>query len=562
MGTQQVFESLPTLGVEWIAFTAESVQIGLISQAKSCICPSCSTSSSHVHGYYTRRLHDSPAHGRVVELLLNLRRFVCRRADCQQQTFDEQVPELMQTHARMSSRLAAELRETALLLGGEAGKRLACKLHMPVSADTLLRLIRRTPQQSSIIAPRVLGVDDWAFRRGRCYGTILCDLESHQVIDLLPDRSAEALASWLKAHPGAEVISRDRSGEYARGAALGAPQAKQVADRFHLVRNLIEAFERGLDRQRALFDEAAKASSLNLNCLPQHFEVAGENTAAAAAPPIDSPVSDGAKPKTKRQRRYEQSRSRRMALYQQVKELMAIGLSLRAIGRRLHLSHHTVLRYAHAQQFPEPASHPLAPTPLDRFVPHLKQRWEQGVCEATQLFAELVQQGFCGSIHMVRRQLTALREAEKADKKSTRHWRPSIKHAAWLLLYGDAANSSTTPSELLRKQQAFVAALHQKRPELAPNVWMIQEFSRVLSQDDPAELEAWVALSDDPQVMREIKQFAKNLRNDWAAVVEAVRQPWSNGQVEGQVNRLKTIKRQMYGRAEFDLLRARVLQMN
>lgn len=509
MGTQPVFESLPMLDVEWIAFTAESVQIGLVSKAPTCLCPCCCTSSSQVHGYSMRTLRDSPAHGRVVELRVTLRRFVCRCADCPRQTFAEQVPELMPRRGRMTCRLAAELRETALLLGGEAGGRLACKLHMPTSADTLLRLIRRQ-RPESIAAPRVLGVDDWAFRRGRHYGTILCDLESHKVVDLLPERSAEALAGWLAAHPGAEVISRDRGGEYAKGAALGAPQARQVADRFHLVQNLSEAFERGLDRRRDWFDEAAKASSLDVNGLMQQTQGADENAAAAATSRGVAPARATVKPQTKRQKRHEQSRSRRMALYRQVKELMARGLSLRAIARQLSLHPHTVKAYAQAGQFPEHGS---------------------------------------------------LR-SQKTRKHSPGRWRPSLRHAACLLLQGSAADPAKTSAERLEKQRLFFAALHQRWPELTQNIWMVQEFSRVLSQDDPAELEAWVALTNEPQIMQEIRRFAKNLDQDWKAVVEAVRQPWSNGQVEGQVNRLKTIKRQMYGRANFDLLRARVLQMN
>jgi transposase len=378
----------------------------------------------------------------------------------------------------------------------------------------------------------------------------------HKVIDLLPQRSAEALESWLKAHPGAQVISRDRGGEYARGATLGAPGARQVADRFHLVRNLTEAFERGLDRRRASFDQAAQAAALSLSPASRPAQTTQEPPRPASLAPVRA---DGLQPQSKKEQRREQSRGRRLAIYRQVKQLMSEGKSLREIGRRLRLNWHTVQRYAHARQFPEYASHPAGPTPLDRFVPYLRQRWEEGARTAPRLLAELVKQGFTGSIHMVRRQLSAFRKAQNCDKNATRHWRPSVRNAAWLLLRGPRGDAS---SELFRKQQAFVAALHQGRPELAENVWMVQEFSRVLSQDDPAELEAWVALTREPRVMKEIRQFAINLRQDWEAVVEAVRQPWSNGQVEGQVNRLKMIKRQMYGRANFDLLRARVLQMN
>jgi transposase len=552
------------LAVEWIRLTPEIVQIGLMSQAATCICPCCAQSSARVHGHYVRKVQDSPAHGRAIELLIGLRRFVCDFPDCPQQTFAEQMPELMQVRSRKTCRLVAALQEIGLAAGGEAGARLAEKLSMPASAATLLRLIRQIPMPA-VTAPRVLGVDDWAFRRGRVYGTILCDLESHRVIDLLPERSAFALSAWLKEHPGAEIISRDRGGEYAKGAALGAPQAKQVADRFHLVHNLIDAFERGLDRQQALIDEAAKAAA---QISVPASEQAGDGTAVGIAPqtPVqDKPPESPAAATTKRQQRREQCRNRRKALYDQVQELHAKGVSLRQIARQVKLNPHTVQRYAYAQQFPEFASHPAGPTPLDGFVQYLKQRWEEGCRKASKLHDELKERGFTGSIHMVRRQLTAWRdplEKQAVRQANKQRWRPSVRSIAWLLLDDDTLNAPASAGELAAKKRAFRAILHQKWPELAENVWLVHEFRRVLLQDDPAELEAWVALTGEPTVMPGIRQFAKNLRQDWDAVVEAIRQPWSNGQVEGQVNRLKMIKRQMYGRANFDLLTVKVLQMN
>jgi transposase len=380
---------------------------------------------------------------------------------------------------------------------------------------------------------------------------------------LLPERSASVLAAWLQEHRGAEIISRDRGGEYARGAALGAPQAKQVADRFHLVHNLIEAFERGLDRRHPLLDEAAKASAQIAMPVPQQQSSSG--VCIPPAMPAQSQAETPVAATTRRQQRHEQSRNRRKARYDQVKELQDKGVSLRQIGRQLQLNPHTVQRYAHARQFPEHASPHTGATLLDGFVQHLKQRWEEGCRTATKLYSELKERGFTGSIHMVRRQLSLWRDSSEkpaSQVKSQSHWRPSVRGVAWLLLNGDGVDAPPSPSERSAKQRAFLAALHQKWPELAENVWMVHQFSYVLSQDDPVELEAWVALSSEPTVMPEIRQFARNLRQDWDAVVEAVRQPWSNGQVEGQVNRLKMIKRQMYGRANFDLLRARVLQMN
>ena len=258
MGSEFLLPESAAMGVAWVRITPEVVQVGLISEAVSCPCPSCGKSSGRVHSHYTRTVADVPAHGRVIQLCIALRRFFCDFADCSQQTFAEQVPELMAFSARKTCRLRSDLREIGMVGGGEAGARLARRLGMPVSPATLLRLIRQTPLPV-VSTPRVLGVDDWAFRRGQRYGTILCNLETHQLVDLLPERSAEVFAEWLHAHPGVEIISRDRGGEYSRGASLGAPEAKQVADRWHLVHNLIQAFEQAMSRQHALLAEAGSA---------------------------------------------------------------------------------------------------------------------------------------------------------------------------------------------------------------------------------------------------------------------------------------------------------------
>jgi transposase len=547
MGSGPLLPASSMLSMEWIRL-GEIVQIGLRSQATRGRCPACSCLSSHVHSCHVRNVADSPAHGRRIELLIHLRRFFCASPDCPRQTFSEQVPDLMSRRSRKTCQLVSSLHAIGLVAGGEAGARLAAALSMPVSPDTLLRLIRKIPA-AAVATPRMLGVDDWAFKRGRRYGTILCDLESHRIVDLLPDRSAAGLANWLKEHPGVELISRDRGGEYARGARLGAADATQVADRFHLVHNLIDAFERALDRQHALLVELARASAPTINPRPQ---------------PANDPCDGPPPPTTRKQQRHEQSRARRKARYDEVKQLQAKGVSLRRIERQLRLNHHTVQRYANAPQFPEHASPGRGPTPLDSFVPYLKQRWEEGCHSSVKLYRELQERGFAGSVYMVRRQLAAWHDSSpmQTSQKAGGSWHPSARAVAWLLLNEEERDAATPPTDPSAKEQVFLAALRQRWPELAENVWLVQEFRRVLAQDDPAQLQAWVDLSGEPNVLRPIKQFAKNLRRDWDAVVQAVCQPWSNGQVEGQVNRLKMIKRQMYGRADFDLLRARVLQMN
>src|SRR5215210_1273889 len=234
-------------------------------------CPSCGTWSGAVHSHYQRAIADLPWGGQAVRLRLRVRKFYCRRLPCARRVFTERLPHIVAPYARRTARLESVLRILAFALGGEPGARIVERLAMAASPATLLRLIRRVtvPEQP---APRVLGVDDWAFRKGHRYGTILVDLEQHRVVDVLPARSAEPVVEWLKAHPGVEVFSRDRAPAYAEAAKKGAPGAVQVADRWHLIQNLVEALERCLLRFRPALRVAAGAGDSVLGPLPSSSE--------------------------------------------------------------------------------------------------------------------------------------------------------------------------------------------------------------------------------------------------------------------------------------------------
>lgn len=482
-------------------------------------------------------------HRRLVRWCLLTRKFFCDTSACPRHIFTERLAGIASVYARKTIRLNEALVCVAFSCGGEGGARLATRLGMPTSADTLLRRIRHTPSLR-FTTPRVLGIDDWAKRKGQRYGTILCDLERHCPVDLLDDRKAETLATWLRAHPDVEVITRDRAGFYARGASSGAPQAIQVVDRFHLMQNVRQALVKMLERRHRRLVTAARDIAATRLPAPSTLSIRG--------PPKHTRKGPLPRPATLR----EVHRSRRLERYQKVMELHRESSSQRRIAKQLGNNRGTVGRYIHMGGFPERAPRKHA-SKVDPFTNYLEKRWAEGCHNAAQLARELMGQGFTGSCSTVRRYVAhwgravVIEPGRNASSKPPVVHPPSVNRLSWMLL--------KEPEALDDDGRIFTEALFRRCPELNNAGVLAREFGTMARQRRGDALDDWMRRATDEAVPRELRMFAMGLRSDYHAVKAALTTEWSNGQLEGQVNRLKLIKRQMYGRAKFDLLRKRVL---
>ena len=413
--------------------------------------------------------------------------------------------------------------------------RLAERLAIPVSADTLLRLAREASNDNEPPStPRVLAVDDWSWRRGQRYGTILVDLERNAVVDLLPDRQAETLAGWLRQHPGVEIVARDRAGAYADGVRQGAPDATQVADRWHLLRNLGDAVRAMVDAHHAMIRRTAKQLSERLS-LP-----------SARAPTPDNPTP------TTVDRRCQASHARRQVRYEEAARLHAAGVSIAGIAGRLGVERKTIrrwLRAGHAPLWRQPRRESV----LVPYRDHLERRWVEGCHNAARLWRELVDLGFTGRSGIVRRWAGQRRKVDPQSivgatgTLAINGQPPSIRQVARMLMADD--------DKLTETEQTFIAALLVQVPKLADAIALAKRLNQLLRRNSTDTLEK--VLADAVGTL--LEAFAAGLNRDFAAVQAALDLPWTTSPAEGQINRLKMLKRTMYGRAGFQLLRARVL---
>ena len=415
---------------------------------------------------------------------------------------------------------------------------------MAAGRDTLLNLLRGLPEPQPV-AVEILGIDDFALRRGHVYGTVLLDMRSRRPVDVLPGRDGDPVADWLRAHPEVQIVCRDRAGAYADGARAGAPEATQVADRWHVWHNLGEAVDKTVTAHHGCVRAAAAASVPPPSAGPK-----------PASPPlsavVDEPDTEAKGP------RDVCGRERRLVVctrerYAAVQQLVTEGHSLNRICQQLRLDRGTVRRFARATSVEELLVKATNRTgKLDGYVDHLHARFHQGITDAVALHTELRQRGFTASVQTVRRFLHPLRGTAPSPPSPAQP-RPAVPQPRHLTRW-----IMTDPRHLNSEQADQLAQALASCPELRATANHVREFADLMNKHRGDRLADWMQrVQADP--LPAPHSLVTGLRRDLDAVVAGLTMPWNSGPVEGNVNRIKTLKRQMYGRASFSLLRKRIL---
>lgn len=538
-------ELLPKgLELESLSLETGHVSICAGSGARRCICPLCGHTASRVHSRYVRTVSDLPWHGICVTFKIRACRFFCDETSCERKIFCERLEEVT-ARARKTSRLEEALLAIALELGGRAGARLALELGIVAARDTLLRRIK-DPPLPEVGKVRVLGVDDFAFKKGSTYGTILVNLEDHKVVDLLPERSQESLMAWFRSHPGAEVevATRDRSNVYREGLAKGAPGATHVADRWHLLHNLTLALEEYLLQKRPVLRKAAA---------PENKD--DDDFGSGPIMP-NRPRNHDRKIEEAARKRHE----RLVRQWEDIRRLYLAKADLREICRQLGISARTVYRYKDLTEPPPRPAYKSTASVLDPYVPYLVARWKEGCHNSKQLYREIREQGYAASEETCARFTAQLRRAEARGKPissvpraragSVAGLSPTAKNVAALFMRHE--------EKLSKEQEEYLKRVCEADEALADTRRLTQEFAEMVRRLEGEDLEGWLKDAEESRSTA-MRSFALGLRKDLDAVRTGLTQEWSNGCVEGFIHKLKLLKRQGYGRAGFELLRARML---
>ncbi len=509
--------------------------IALESSANMAVCPKCSQESGVKHSHYIRYPADLAWAERAVVFHLKVKRFFCQNQECAQRTFAEQFPGVVSRYAHRTNRVLEKQRRIGVNTCARTAEKLLEAEGVRICDSAINQMLRELPDPESQ-SVRVLSVDDWAKRKGQRHGTILVDLERARAIDLLGDREAGTLAEWLKQHPEIEIVSRDRSQTYAEGISAGAPNAVQVADRWHLLKNLSDAVIKILQQEYA----DIKTRLLQSQAPDQAEDIEHEKVTI-----VEGPLTKA-----------EERRNSRMSIAQ---ELSQQGWTRKSIAEHLDIHPKTMSRYI---QSTSPRSNRMCGAHLlDPVKPYLLKRWNEGCHNAALLYREIKSQGFAGKYSTVLLFVRQLRKASGLPPKvRNQEGKPVSTTSAQsqLSLRKLASLIAKRPEKRAEEDEKLLEILAADQPKLTATITLARTFAEIVRQKQAGKLDAWLEQAEKSgyQVWR---NFAAGIKQDYKAVHSALSLSWSNGPTEGHVNRLKNLKRQMYGRGKEDLLRKSVL---
>ena len=535
---------MPVLIVNNIDCSCSIVKIYASIKAKRSKCTKCEKYSNKVHDHYTRTISDLPVFQNKTTIILKTRKFKCQNPQCNRKVFSEQTPYILR-YSRRTKRVSKILDSLSIELTGKLGSILSKQLLISVSSPTITRIAHRQ-RLPPIIQPKVLGVDDFAYRKGISYGTILIDMETSKPIDILPSREGKELKKWLSKYPDVKIVTRDRASSYASAINEVCPDAEQVADRFHLLMNLSDALKEYFKSVNPKIKKLIKDKSDELLNMSDVENVGSEKEKRS-------------EPLSKVQEIVEIKVDQRQDTFNKIKELQTKGISKRKIARDLGISRNTVHSYFSLESLPPRIS--SKSTNIELFAHHIVARLNDQGYIMKDIIDEIYELGYNGSrtqayhnINIIMEKFE-IRTPDFAQIQSSRI--PYIKPLSSRTLAKYIGSCSTVIKN--PDERKYLQTLLDNISELQVIRKLVQIFKTMLKRGC-GNINRWIEfIKRSKYKMPGLISFANGLLRDIKAVKNGINMPWSNGAVEGHVNRIKSIKRQMYGRASFDLLRKKVI---